>query len=86
MNAKTTAPSNPLKAIRAKCLDCMCNQQSEVKLCPSESCPLYPFRLGKNPFRQKRTLSEAQKERMVQRFAEGKARKNNVNNEEKTVI
>ena len=25
----------PLKAIRAKCLDCCCGQANEVKLCPS---------------------------------------------------
>lgn len=41
----------PLKAIREKCLDCMCGQAQEVKLCPCDDCPLYPFRLGKNPSR-----------------------------------
>ena len=41
----------PLKAIRAKCLDCMCDQPKEVRLCPSTDCPLYPFRMGKNPNR-----------------------------------
>jgi hypothetical protein len=41
----------PLKAIRQKCLDCMCNQRKEVELCPDEECPLYPYRLGKNPNR-----------------------------------
>ena len=41
----------PLKAIRAKCLDCMCNQPMEVRLCPSENCPLYPYRMGHNPNR-----------------------------------
>ena len=41
----------PLKAIRQKCLDCMCGQTYEVKLCPCTDCSLYPFRLGKNPHR-----------------------------------
>lgn len=41
----------PLKAIRAKCLDCMCEQPSEVRLCPCEDCPLYPYRMGHNPSR-----------------------------------
>ncbi len=41
----------PLKAIRAKCLDCCCEQPSEVRLCPCKDCPLYPFRFGKNPNR-----------------------------------
>lgn len=39
----------PVKAIRAKCLDCCCGQQREVALCPCSDCPLYPFRMGKNP-------------------------------------
>lgn len=39
----------PIKAIRAKCLDCCCGQANEVRLCPCEDCPLYPYRLGKNP-------------------------------------
>ena len=42
---------SPLKAIRLKCLDCCCGSPSEVKLCPCEKCPIYPFRLGKNPNR-----------------------------------
>ena len=39
----------PVKAIRAKCLDCCYDQPSEVKLCPCGDCPLYSYRLGKNP-------------------------------------
>ena len=39
----------PIKAIRAKCVDCMCGSVYEVALCPSEKCPLWAFRLGKNP-------------------------------------
>ena len=41
----------PLKAIRAKCLDCMCDQLAEVRLCPCKDCPLYPYRMGRNPNR-----------------------------------
>jgi hypothetical protein len=41
----------PLKAIRAHCLECVCGSAPEVKLCTDENCWLYPFRLGKNPFR-----------------------------------
>lgn len=43
--------TTPLKAIRLKCLDCCCGSAHEVKLCPASSCPLYTFRLGKNPNR-----------------------------------
>ena len=42
----------PLKAIRAKCLDCSGRQPSEVRRCPIEDCPLFPYRLGRNPKRQ----------------------------------
>ncbi|MBU0634464.1 MAG: hypothetical protein KKA52_05305 [Candidatus Omnitrophica bacterium] len=41
----------PLKAVRAKCLDCSGFQPKEVKLCTIEVCPLYLYRLGKNPKR-----------------------------------
>lgn len=41
----------PIKAIRAKCLDCMCGSVTEVRLCPCTDCSLYPFRMGKNPNR-----------------------------------
>lgn len=44
--------TTPLKAIRAKCLDCMCDQPSEVRICPSEACPLWPYRMGHNPARK----------------------------------
>ena len=39
----------PVKAIRAKCLDCVGEQPKEVRLCPSENCPLYPYRMGHRP-------------------------------------
>lgn len=42
-------PLTPMKAIRAKCLDCMCGSAHEVRLCPCPSCPLYAYRFGKRP-------------------------------------
>ena len=36
-----------LKAIRAKCLDCTCWQESEVRNCVVDSCPLWPYRNGR---------------------------------------
>ena len=50
MTAKTRTP---VKAIRAKCLDCCCWQVKEVRLCTMTDCPLYPFRMGKNPNRRR---------------------------------
>ena len=39
----------PIKAIRAKCLEC-CNQQFyEVRLCTVTRCSLYPYRMGHRP-------------------------------------
>ena len=34
------------KAIRAKCLDCMCGNSAEVRRCPLKSCALWRFRMG----------------------------------------
>lgn len=45
-------PTTPIKAIRAKCLNCCCGIQSEVRLCPCHDCPLYPYRMGHNPARK----------------------------------
>jgi hypothetical protein len=42
----------PVKAIRAKCLDCCCGSSHEVKLCCIPDCSLFPYRLGKNPARK----------------------------------
>lgn len=39
----------PLKAIRLKCLDCVCGSVNEVKLCPCTDCTLWPYRLGHRP-------------------------------------
>lgn len=51
----------PMKAIRAKCLDCSCGSANEVKLCPITACPLFPYRFGKNP-NVKRERTAAQRE------------------------
>lgn len=39
----------PIKAIRAKCLDCTCNQVGEVRECTIKTCPLYEYRMGHRP-------------------------------------
>lgn len=71
---------NPVKAIREKCIDCCGGSTSEVKECTCESCPIYPFRLGKNPFRQKRELTEEQRKAVGDRLRE--ARKANTDSDE----
>jgi len=39
----------PIKAIRAKCLDCCCGSYTEINLCTIKNCALYPYRMGKRP-------------------------------------
>ncbi len=39
----------PIKSIRAKCVDCCCNQVAEVRLCESKTCALWPYRMGHRP-------------------------------------
>ncbi len=39
----------PMKAIRAKCLDCSCGQVKEIRECRITSCALWPYRMGKRP-------------------------------------
>jgi hypothetical protein len=39
----------PIKAIRAKCLNCCCGQVKEIKECLASDCSLHPYRLGKRP-------------------------------------
>ena len=67
---------SPIKAIRANCIECSCGSKDEVKLCPIQTCPLYPYRLGKNPNRK---MSEEQLEKARERITklqeEGKFRK-----------
>lgn len=49
MAHKQTLQKTPIKAIRAKCLECQGNQYSKIRSCGSTNCPLYPYRLGKRP-------------------------------------
>lgn len=39
----------PLKAIRAKCLDCTNGQNIEIRECRIEKCPLWEYRMGHRP-------------------------------------
>lgn len=71
--------TNPVKAIRDFCIDCCGGSRETVKKCPSVKCALYPYRLGKNPYR-KRELSEEQKIAAAERLK--RARENKINNVE----
>ena len=65
----------PIKAIRLFCLECCGGSSNEVKLCPSTTRKLYPFRLGKNPNVKPREISVEQRQAIAKRLSEGKKRK-----------
>ena len=71
--------TNPVKAIRDWCLQCSGDSYNNLKSCPSTDCPLYPFRLGKNPFRTPRKLSDEQRAACIANLAS--ARKNVAGNQ-----
>ena len=70
----------PLRAIRLKCLDCVLGSAQEVQLCPSTDCPLWRFRLGKNP---NIVLSDEERER---RAARGRASAENLRNRKQDAL
>ena len=82
MNEKIT---NPVKAIRAKCLDCCCGSAANVKLCDIERCPLFAFRFGKNPYRSKRTISEEQRQAFIQRMKEKRNSIDSINDKNRRI-
>jgi hypothetical protein len=53
LNALGHGKTPLLKAIRAKCLDCCCDQPSEVRKCTAFGCALWPFRMNANPFSER---------------------------------
>ena len=64
-----------LQVIKQNCQECCGsnldkprNTMDEVKRCQAFSCPMWPYRLGKNPF-VKRKLTEQQKKEAAERFA-----------------
>ena len=62
-------PCNRKRAIRAKCLDCCLDSDNEVRLCPADTCPLWEFRLGNDPYRK----PPSEKQRELARMALAKA-------------
>lgn len=62
-----------LDAIRAKCLDCCCDQRAEVSACVVISCALWPYRQNSNPFRTAREMSDEQRAAAGERLAKARA-------------
>ena len=66
---KITKPS-PLKAVRAKCLDCG-EGPSDARDCTSTECAIWLYRFGKNPAYSEASRKEAG-ERLKTRLLSGK--------------
>ncbi len=49
-NASLNRVKNVNTGIRAFCIRCQGGDTVSVRNCPSAICPLFPFRMGKNPF------------------------------------
>ena len=63
--------TSPLKAIRCFCVECMGGQVREVKDCTAPNCPLYAFRMGKNPYRS-RELTVEERQAIAERLRNAK--------------
>ena len=58
----------PVKAIRAKCLDCCCGSAYEVSKCEIEDCSLFPYRFGKNPNFKAKELTDEERSELRERM------------------
>lgn len=56
-----------LNAIREKCMDCTCGQTLEVKDCIDYECPLWKYRMGKDPD-LKRNYTDEQRKAIKERL------------------
>jgi hypothetical protein len=43
-----------MRVIRAKCLDCSAGSRLEVRACAAVRCALWPYRMGRNPFKRRK--------------------------------
>jgi hypothetical protein len=64
-----------LQAIRERCVDCCGGSTQEVRLCVAVACVAWPFRMGTDPWRAKRTLSESEKNLLADRLKKGREAK-----------
>lgn len=60
-------------AIRTKCLDCCAGSPAEVRRCGAIDCALWSFRMGNDPFREAREMSDEQRAAAGERLARARA-------------
>lgn len=64
-----------LQALRERCVDCCGGSVFEVRACVAVACPSWPFRMGTDPWREKRVMSDDQKAVLRDRLAKSRAAK-----------
>lgn len=65
-----------LTAIKNKCrFDCCAGEIESWKNCTNTKCWLYPYRLGKNPYRKKKEYTDEELEVMRDRISRNFGRK-----------
>lgn len=67
--------TSPLEAIKDFCMECCGYQRDEVKTCSAPMCPLYEFRLGKNPYRKTKDYTEEELEKLRERVKKARESK-----------
>ena len=61
-------------AIRAYCVDtCMCGSRNEVLMCANGGCLLWLFRMGTDPWREKREMTDEQRAEAGERLRAARA-------------
>jgi hypothetical protein len=58
-------PMTAQAALRLRCLDCCAGSTHEVRCCVSVTCPAWPFRLGRSPWRAPLSASEKSRRRQL---------------------
>lgn len=66
-------PTPILKAIRQNCISCCMGNVAEVRRCAIAACSLWPYRMGTNPHREPRIMTEEQRSAAAERLRRAKA-------------
>lgn len=70
--------NSPQKAIVNFCISCMGYHKTWVKECTAKDCPLYEFRLGRNPYRKVREYSDEELENLKNRAKKARESKKEI--------
>lgn len=66
LNALGHEKKNLIKVVRAFCIECSGGSEAEARKCTATKCQLWPYRMGRNPFRK--PMSEERKAELRERF------------------